>query len=482
MYRGGGSLYTPVLDVSVTISRRCRQLNSTRLPAVNQALVSALAELPEVDFSLEEEAIAASNVFKQEQADWQSAENERLQREQAEIRRRAPGLDNTGRILEPLRTSLAAHQMTTAANQDNSVTLSEEDLKALETELSLVSVPAPLLLNPPIHINSSPVVTASTTSVTGPSISSGYPPVNWIPSPSLTPSTSTLPRPFIKHDINGSSPSSHGHLLSYESHSLQTSPHINPVDALSQQLMSVHLPSTAINTHTNSTTTTTTSSSSYSMLLMGSSSIAKSPLLSGSIGTVTVAPPPVVSHTTVDGSVYTSGVVPPPTFQTQSQQQQQQEFTWMPQPTQLLMTRSTSDDMKHHAAHQSIQHDHQPTYLNRFGHRPSLSAHTSPAIDPFAPLRYERIDEDSSDSHHYNKTKTTTNSNYDPLRYFHERSQSDSISFHTTNIHPLAPLPATALIHHEGAPVHDDIPYFFPENTADGPSTSSRGSSPFYFA
>jgi hypothetical protein len=70
---------------------------------------------------LEEETIAACDEFNMGQAAQQAAEKERIQREQAEIQRRAPGLDSSGRILEPLRTSLAAHQMVMATSSNGSM-------------------------------------------------------------------------------------------------------------------------------------------------------------------------------------------------------------------------------------------------------------------------------------------------------------------------------------------------------------------------
>ncbi|RKP07908.1 hypothetical protein THASP1DRAFT_24018 [Thamnocephalis sphaerospora] len=129
---GSPSLYATVLDVPISISARCRQFDAARLPPVNKALIDALANLPEVDFSLERAVIEAAEAFVHEQQAWKEAEEARLARERAELQRRAPGLDVEGRILQPTRTGLAASQHST---HGETLQLSEVDLRALEKDL-----------------------------------------------------------------------------------------------------------------------------------------------------------------------------------------------------------------------------------------------------------------------------------------------------------------------------------------------------------
>jgi hypothetical protein len=259
-----------------------------------------------------------------------------------------------------------------------------------------------------------------------------------------------------------------------EKHSSHTSPSMNPVGSLSHQFMSVNIAS--VNTASVNTATPIaiptgyTESSSPSLL---PSNFGQSPSVS------------TINHTSTDNNSYIANSVPPSSFSYHLLQEPSWNITSM----SPLMARSTSEELttvpSSNFTSNSNTINTQPTqysvYSNRYGHRQSLSAHTSPSIDPFAPLEYKSID----------SRRDTKNTRFNPLQYFHERSHSDSFSAsklplqtstasNTSNSYYLSSLPPTALLSNHT--VVDDKPYYFPDATNEPASTFSRSNSPFYFA
>jgi hypothetical protein len=56
---------------------------------------------------LERSVLEAADAFAKEQESWRRIEQARIERERAELQKRAPGLDMEGRILQPIRTAVA---------------------------------------------------------------------------------------------------------------------------------------------------------------------------------------------------------------------------------------------------------------------------------------------------------------------------------------------------------------------------------------
>ncbi|KAI8055304.1 hypothetical protein BDF22DRAFT_378043 [Syncephalis plumigaleata] len=354
--------------------------------------------------------------------------------------------------------------MTTSSN--GNMILSEEDLKVLEKDIISVA-------------NSKPSI----------SMARPVTPVTIVDAPLQVPA---IPSSSLSHLLNGTSVTSHPTAMSSpsnsnnntipllnETHSSHASPSIHPIeDSLSHQFTSISIATI------NNTPVNTSNAMSIPIEYMNtppaqsfaspSSSLMSTTLLPSKYGQSPSSIPTINSTITNSSNPCTTNN----TISSDVQRHLLEKSSWNATSIPSLMTRSTSEELPSNPSshfttatttistntsinEQSTQHSF---HLNRYGHRQSLSAHTSPTIDPFAPLEYRSMVD-------HGNTETTR---FNPLQYFHEQSHNELISTSKPSLpssittdpndnYSLSSLPPTALLSNHT--VIDDIPYYFPDAT-----------------